>query len=194
MRRGQAYLNIMRYAESVADSEMAIRLNPLAYDGWYHLIVANYLLGEDERCVQVFHDGKDYVEVINDVICSVYWVWMALMRLGRKEEAAALDAEISPGLKLIRNNAFYLVILMRKGLIKPEELLKTKDENPRANPFIIMRYGIANYYWHTGRIEEYRDILAEIIKSAEEERWPCFGYQAALLESRRLTANEGNSI
>ena len=52
-------------------------------------------------------------------------MWMTLMRLNRKAEAAKVLERITPKMDILENTAYHRRLLMYKGLEKPEALLDT---------------------------------------------------------------------
>ena len=54
------------------------------------------------------------------------WLWMTLMRLGRKDDAAKVLERITPKMEILENGAYHRRLLMYKGAEKPEALLDTE--------------------------------------------------------------------
>ena len=53
------------------------------------------------------------------------WMWMTLMRLDRKADAAKVLERITPKMDILENQSYHRRLLMYKGLEKPEALLDT---------------------------------------------------------------------
>src|SRR3989338_7702496 len=61
------------------------------------------------------------------------WMWMTLMRLNRKAEAAKVLERITPKMDILENGSYHRRLLMSNGLDKPEALLDPANaEGPRS--------------------------------------------------------------
>ncbi len=117
----------------------------------------------------------------DSVVANSDWMWISLMRLNRKAEAAKVLERIQPKMDILENTAYHRRLLMYKGLEKPEALLNT--ETPDATQIATQGYGVANYYLVTGDTARARQVFEKIVSGAG---WNAFGYIAAEADLRRM--------
>ncbi len=81
----------------------------------YHLGLAYYLKGDFERAATWF--GDDVAQQVNDdmLVASTHWLYMALRRLGRLEDAARTVDRIRPAMNVIENQAYHRLLLPIKA-------------------------------------------------------------------------------
>ena len=202
--RGHRYITVRDFPRAQADFEKAAeliagqpdeiepdgqpnRLNQprttLAYNIWYHLGLSHYLQGNYEKALEAYAEllkteaanNNDSVVAVND------WMWMSLMRLGRKDEAAALLTKISPDMELLENDSYLRRLLMYKGVESPQALLDPTLSD--TTDIATQGYGVANYYFVNGQTEKAKEVLEKILAGAG---WPAFGYIAAEADMARM--------
>jgi tetratricopeptide (TPR) repeat protein len=200
--RGHRYISIRQFAKAQADFEKAAQLikgkpdeiepdgapNPankprstLQFNIWYHLALSHYLQGNYQRAYDAWVECMKVSNNDDSVVANSDWMWMSLMRLNRKAEAAKLLERIQPKMDILENTAYHRRLLMYKGLEKPEALLNT--ETADATQIATQGYGVANYYYVTGDTARARQVLEKIVGGAG---WNAFGYIAAEADLRRL--------
>lgn len=108
--RGHRYLSIREFGKAVDDLEKARALclnvpDSMEIDGepnkagvptstvrfniLYHLALARYLLGQFEDALAIYRECMDYSRINDDsLVATSDWLYMTLMRLGKKAEAA----------------------------------------------------------------------------------------------------------
>jgi tetratricopeptide (TPR) repeat protein len=200
--RGHRYLTTRQFAKAQVDFETAAELvknkpdevepdgapNPqgvprstLQFNIWYHLGLTDYLRGNYAKAY------ADYVECMkvskNDdsIVATSDWMWMTLMRLGRKEEAARVLERIAPKMDILENQAYHRRLLMYKGLEKPEALLDTASNDPTM--IATQGYGVGNYYYVTGDSRRAREVFEKVVAGTG---WNAFGYIAAEADLQRM--------
>lgn len=202
--RGHRYITVRDFAKAQSDFEKAAELiagqpdeiepdgmpnranlprTTLAYNIWYHLGLAHYLQDDYEGALAAYEELlKTSAADNNDSIVAVTdWMWMSLMRLGRKDEAAALLVRITPDMELLENDSYHRRLLMYKGLAPPESLLDVTGGD--TTDIATQGYGVANYYLIQGETEKAKAVLARIL---EGQGWNAFGYIAAEADLQRL--------
>jgi tetratricopeptide (TPR) repeat protein len=201
--RGHRYITIRQFDRAIADFEKASSLikgtkdeiepdgapNPagkprstLHFNIWYHLGLSYYLTGNYAKA----HDA--YVECLkvstNDdsVTATSDWMWMTLMRLDRKADAAKVLERITPKMDILENGSYHRRLLMYKGLETPDALL----DPAKADDLTIATqgYGVGNYYYYvTGDRPKARQIFEKVVSGRQ---WAAFGYIAAEADLVRL--------
>ena len=200
--RGHRYISIRQFAKAQADFEKAVQLikgkpdeiepdgapNPagkprstLQFNIWYHLALAHYLQGNYSKAYDAQVECMKVSKNDDSIVATSDWMWMTLMRLNRKADAAKVLTPITPTMDILENQAYHRRLLMYKGLEKPEALLDTKTPDPTQ--IATQGYGVANYYFVTGDRGKAREVFEQIIAGSG---WNAFGFIAAEADLQRL--------
>ena len=107
------------------------------------------------------------------------WMWMTLMRLGRKADADRVLVRITPKMDILENAAYHRRLLLYKGLERPEGLL---DPDADDTTVATQGYGVGNYYFVTGEKARARRVFERVVSGAG---WNAFGFIAAEADLRR---------
>lgn len=200
--RGHRYISIRQFAKAQADFEKAAALvkgkpdeiepdgapNPagkprstLQFNIWYHLALAHYLQGNYARAHDAWVECMKVSKNDDSIVATSDWMWMTLMRLNRKADAAKVLEPIRPKMDILENTAYHRRLLMYKGVEKPEALLDSTT--PDATQIATQGYGVANYYLVTGDQPKARQVLGSIVGGSG---WNAFGFIAAEADLQRL--------
>jgi hypothetical protein len=154
-------------SEPESDIDIALALMPP--DGKTNWALAAYV-----ECMKV-STNDDALTATSD------WMWMTLMRLGRKAEAAKLLERISNKMEILENGSYHRRLLMYKGVEKPETLL----DPAKADGLTIATqgYGVGNWYFVTGNRARAREIFEQVVTGPN---WSAFGYIAAEADLGRM--------
>ncbi len=200
--RGHRYLTTRQLAKAQVDFETAAELvkntpdeiepdgapnaagkprSTLKFNIWYHLGLTDYLRGNYAKAY------ADYVECMkvsnNDdsIVATSDWMWMTLMRLNRKAEAAKVLERITAKMDILENDSYHRRLLMYKGLAKPEALLDASSAD--ATTIATQGYGVGNYYYVMGDTKRAREVFEKVTSGAG---WNAFGYLAAEADLLRI--------
>ena len=200
--RGHRYLSIRQFARAQADFEKAAQLikgkpdeiepdgapNPanqprstLQFNIWYHLALAHYLQGNYAKAYDAQVECMKVSKNDDSVVATSDWMWMTLMRLNRKADAAKVLEPITPKMDILENGAYHRRLLMYKGLEKPEALLDVKTPDPTQ--IATQGYGVANYYLVNGDRAKAREVFTTIVAGTG---WNAFGFIAAEADLQRI--------
>ena len=200
--RGHRYISIRQFAKAQADFEKAAQLikgkpdeiepdgapNPagkprstLQFNIWYHLALSHYLQGNYAKAHDAWVECMKVSNNDDSIVATSDWMWMTLMRLNRKAEAATVLERITPKMDILENTAYHRRLLMYKGLEKPEALLDAKTPDPTQ--IATQGYGVANYYFVTGNTAKAREVFETITAGAG---WNAFGFIAAEADLQRM--------
>jgi tetratricopeptide (TPR) repeat protein len=211
--RGHRYLTVRQLDRAIADLEQATRLvrgkpDEMEPDGLpnargiptstlhsnirYHLGLAYYLKGDFEKAIPPYREDIAAARRSgnNDMLVATsHWLYMALRRLGRDEEAAAVVAPITPGLEVIENGSYHRLLLLYKGQLPADSLLSDAARQRLAGGAgggatvedVTIGYGVGNWHWYNGRRDEARLLWRQI---SETSQWAAFGALAAEAELR----------
>jgi tetratricopeptide (TPR) repeat protein len=204
--RGHRYISLRRFPEAVRDLGYAAALDSLSFDILYHLGLAHYLSGDFERAADVYRQCLAYGEdpamleleasgalgegyrscveaaLVDDTrVALADWLYRALRRAGRDDEAAELLESITEGMEVEANRSYYLALLFYRGLRSEDEILDRRELT--GNQLQTIGYGVANWHLVEGDTVRARALLEEIVQG---EEWPAFGMIAAEVDLSRL--------
>jgi tetratricopeptide (TPR) repeat protein len=200
--RGHRYITTRQFDRARADLEKAATLirgtadqvepdgapNPsgiprstLHFNVWYHLGLTYYLQGEYAKALEAYRACLAVSKNDDAVVATSDWLWMTLMRLGRKDEAAKVLERITPQMDILENGAYHRRLLMYKGLEKPETLLGGASSDPTT--LATQGYGVGNYYLVTGDNARARRVFEQVTSGSG---WNAFGYIAAEADLARM--------
>jgi len=202
--RGHRYITLRKFAAAIADFEKAAALtrgkpdevepdgqpnarniptSTLQFNIWYHLGLAYYLSGQNNRALRSYRECLKVSKNPDALVATTHWLYMTLRRLNRSKEAVQLLVSIRPGLEIIENDGYHRLLLMYKDQISPESLhadaLK-QGSSPGAHSIL---YGIGNWYSYNGRRKEALKVFQQI---TESDQWTSFGYIAAEVDAKKL--------
>ena len=200
--RGHRYITIRQFANAQADFEKAAQLvkgkpdeiepdgapNPagkprstLQFNIWYHLGLAYYLQGNYARADDAYVECMKVSNNDDSITATSDWMWMTLMRLNRKAEAATVLARITPEMDILENGSYHRRLLMYKGVEQPEALLDTAKADDTT--IATQGYGVGNYYYVTGNMAKAREVFQKVTSGGG---WNAFGYIAAEADLQRM--------
>lgn len=200
--RGHRYITVREFAKAQADFEKAAQLikgkpdeiepdgapNPagkprstLQFNIWYHLGLAYYLQGNYARAHDAYVECMKVSNNDDSVAATSDWMWMTLMRLNRKADAAKVLERITPKMDILENGSYHRRLLMYKGLEKPEALLDTAKADDTT--IATQGYGVGNYYYVTGNMAKAREVFEKVTSGGG---WNAFGYIAAEADLHRM--------
>ena len=199
--RGHRYITVRELGKAIADLTKASRLvagqpdvpepeasaaggpptSTLQFAIWYHLGLAHYLQGDFDGAVRDYRECLKASQGSDDrLVAASDWLYMALRRAGRKDEATRVLETIRPDLKVLQNHAYLNRLLMYKGLLSPEDLLRAGGGDLDAP---TLGYAVGNWYLYGGQTEKAREVFAAVVKGPY---WPAFGFLAAEADLVRL--------
>ena len=206
--RGHRYLTTRQLEKAVTDFEKAVALtrgqpDQVEPDGqpnerniptstlqtniWYHLGLAHYLRGNFEAASRAYVEDLKISPNDDNLVAVTHWAYMTARRLGRDDEAARLLEPITKDLKVIENGSYHRLLLMYKGEVPEEEILKSVEA---GLDLVTIGYGVGNWHFYNGRRGKALETWGRIM--AAESQWPAFGYLAAEAEVARLAS--GNAL
>ena len=163
-------------------NERGIPTSTLQSNIHYHLALAHYLKGDFEPALASYADYMAVTDNPDQLVAISHWWYMALRRLGRDEEAAALLEPVTADLDVIENHAYHQLLLMYKGELAADELWDPASDDPSG---VAVAYGVATWHLYNGRGEMAAEMYRRIL---EGSGWAGFGYIAAEAEVARMEA------
>lgn len=199
--RGHRYLTLRDLPRAVADLERAAQLmrgrpDEVEPDGqpnargipvgtlhsnvWYHLALARYLQGDDQRALAAARAGLAVSDVPDRLVSQTYWLYLILRRMGRDAEARAALAPIRRDLPVIENQSYHRLLLLYGGTLPTDSVLGALG----SPSDLAAAYGVAAWHALEGRPAEAAAVRRRILGSGQ---WASFGYLAAEADSARAT-------
>lgn len=201
--RGHRYISVRELDRALADLQRAAdvlegRPDEIEPDGmpnrhgvprstlqgnvWYHLALVHFLKGDFESAAAGFGRALDLATNDDSVVASADWLYMAVRRAGRHDEAARVLHRIRPEMEILENDAYHRRLLMYKGLVAPETLLAAGSDDPVQ--IATQGFGVGHWYLLTGDREAARRVFERVLAGSS---WSAFGYIAAEAELSRWT-------
>ena len=201
--RGHRYITVRELDKAISDFERARTLvqgkaDEIEPDGQpnaqntpigtlhsnidYHLALAHYLKGDFERALPVY--ARELAGARNDdrKVSIAHWYYMALRRLDRDAEAAAVVAPVTRQMNVIENDTYHRLLLLYKGELPADSVLSADSSGEMSVTDATAAYGIGNWHLYNGRQAEARRVFERIIAGGQ---WGAFGYIAAEAELAR---------
>jgi tetratricopeptide (TPR) repeat protein len=200
--RGHRFITTRQFAKAQDDFEKAASLikgqpdeiepdgapnaagkprSTLQFNIWYHLGLAYYLQGNYEKAHDAYVECMKVSNNDDSIAATSDWMWMTLMRLGRKADATKVLERITPEMDILENQSYHRRLLMYKGLDKPEALLDTATAD--ATTIATQGYGVGNYYFVNGDTARAREVFEKVTSGAG---WNAFGFIAAEADLQRM--------
>ena len=200
--RAHRYITTRQFAKAQADFEKAASLikgkpdeiepdgapnasgkprSTLQFNIWYHLGLSYYLQGTYAKAYDAYVECMKVSNNDDSVTATSDWMWMTLMRLNRKADAAKVLDRITPTMDILENASYHHRLLMYKGLEKPEALLDPAKADDTT--IATQGYGVGNYYYVMGDTTKARAVFEKVTAGAG---WNAFGYIAAEADLQRI--------
>jgi tetratricopeptide (TPR) repeat protein len=190
LARGRRYISLRRWPEALADLAAAARLEPEKFDNWYYQGVTLALLGDYQKAAAAFELCLPIARAGDESYLSpaAVWLWLLYTRLGRREEAAAAVAQVTPETKeLTPAPSYKKIALLYKGAAAPDDFIdesQLTSDDPRALLYYITEtYHLANYYYANGNVETSNELLRKL-KLIDKHNY-AFAYMLARQDMER---------
>jgi tetratricopeptide (TPR) repeat protein len=150
--RGHRYITVREFGKAVADFDRAVELirgtddeiepdgapnqygipvSTLHFNIWYHKALAHYLQGDYEQARDSWEACMEVSENNDMLVATSDWLWITYRRLGLHDDAVRLLEPIHADMELLENDVYLKRLLMYKGEIDPDELLRQHDAHIR---------------------------------------------------------------
>lgn len=160
---------------------LGIPLSTLHFNLRYHLGLAHWVQGEWEEAARAW-EACMAVSTNPDLrVATSYWLYQALHRMGREEDATALLADLPATDEIVENDSYLTLLRLFRGDEEAEALLATGD--PTSLGGATVGYGVGIHHLLRGREDEARATFQRVLEAPEQ--WPAFGYLAAEAEMAR---------
>jgi hypothetical protein len=177
--RGHRSLSVRDFAQADADLTRGARLDPSIYGIWYHLGVLRFAQGDFNAAAEAFRRAQPIAPDAGELAGSTDWLWMALMRAGRADEATRMLAARPDSLEI--NNAYRTRLKLYRGEITSEQVFTPADTADTQQA--TLSFGLGNYFLVRGDTAQARLWFERAVWSGG---WPAFGAILAEAELNRL--------
>lgn len=177
--RGHRYLSVREIDRSMADLRKGLQLDSTNYGILYHLGIDRFARGDFAGAADLFRRGQPRAPDAGELAGSTDWLWMSLMRAGRKAEAQAM-LDRHPD-SLVVDNAYTRRLKLYRGQITPDAVFTPADTADVQ--VATLSYGLGNWYLVRGDTARARTYFERSVKSGG---WPGFGFIMSEVELRRL--------
>jgi Flp pilus assembly protein TadD len=162
-----------------ADLTKGLALDSTNYGILYHLGIIRFVRGDFAGAAQMFSRAQPRAPDAGELAGSTDWLWMSLMRAGRKADAEAMLARRPDSLPV--NNAYARRLALYRGEIGPEAVITPADTADVQ--VATLAYGLGNWYLVRGDTAKAKSYFERSVKSGG---WPGFGFIVSEVELRRL--------
>lgn len=209
--RGHRYVTVREFDRAIADFRRAAQLfagtpdevepdgipndrniptSTLQFNVWYHLGLAHYVKGDFDLARRAYRRCLEVSKNPDALVATSHWLYMTLRRLEHPDSAARVLEPIHAGLDVIENHGYHQLLLMYRGEIPADSLLRLAPDAAPTIAAVTTAYGVGNWHLYNRRREEGLRIFRAIV--AARNQWPAFGYIAAEAElARRQARGEG---
>jgi tetratricopeptide (TPR) repeat protein len=154
----------------------------LHFNVWYHLGLANYVLGDLETAAKAFKSGNKSADIPDKLIPNTYWLYMILRQQGKTAEAKQVLKPVQEEVETVDAEDYRFMLLKWKNEEPHDPLYQ---EALKKSPLAIgtLGYGVGCSHLLEGNQKKAVTIWREIIATGN---WPSFGYIAAEAHLHRL--------
>ena len=177
--RGHRHLSVREFDQATADLTHGYKLDSMNYGILYHLGILRYIRGDFAGAAAAFTRAQPRAPDAGELAGSTDWLWMSLMRAGRKAEAKAMLARHPDSLAV--DNAYARRLKLYRGEIGPDAVFTPADTADVQ--IATLSYGLGNWYLVNGDKAKAR---ANFERSVKSGGWPGFGFIVSEVELRRV--------
>ena len=177
--RGHRHLSVREFDQATADLTHGYKLDSTNYGILYHLGILRYIRGDFAGAAAAFTRAQPRAPDAGELAGSTDWLWMSLMRAGRKAEAKAMLARHPDSLAV--DNAYARRLKLYRGEIGPDAVFTPADTADVQ--IATLSYGLGNWYLVNGDKAKAR---ANFERSVKSGGWPGFGFIVSEVELRRV--------
>ena len=191
LERGHRELGLREFRKAMSDLEQVTRLAPQMLDGYYHLGLSHYFLGEFDQAAAAFGKARDLAKTDDSLIDCSNWLYVSLRRAGKEQEAAQALARITPEVKNTEPHLlFYLRLLhFYQGKLTEKEVLPPPPVGPDdlegELAFDTVTYGVGNWRLYHGDRAGAAELFRRVVKGEAWNSWGFIGSERELLGGGR---------
>ena len=185
--RGHRYLSTRDFDRAMADLTRGFALDSTNYGILYHLGIVRFAQGDFAGAADAFARAQRRAPDAAELAGATDWLWMALMRAGRSDDARAM-LERRPD-SLPAANAYARRLQLYRGEIGPDAVFTPADTADVQ--VATLAFGLGNWHLVRGDTATARQWFERAMSSGG---WPGFGFILSEVELQRLRARPSASI
>lgn len=143
---------------------------------WYHLGLAYYLKGDYGKAVEAYRSCLKVSKNNDMYIATANWYHLALLKAGRKKQAAKFLKTIDPSLSLIENEDYLALLNLYIDQTEPAQALQGLLERKELSS-ASYGYGLGEYLLSRGDRKAALEVFTRI--TSDPSNWSSFGFMAA---------------
>lgn len=178
--RGHRYLSLREFDKAQADLTKGLALDSTLYGILYHLGIVRFVRGDFAGAAALFARAQPRAPDAGELTGSTDWLWMSLMRAGRKADAQAMLDRHPDSLAVDTSYAYARRLRLYRGQIGPDALFTADTSDVQV---ATLSYGLGNWYLVRGDTARAKEQFRRSVKSGG---WPGFGFIVSEVELRRL--------
>jgi tetratricopeptide (TPR) repeat protein len=177
--RGHRYLSVRELDKAQADLTKGLKLDSTNYGILYHLGIVRFARGDFAGAARLFTRAQPRAPDAGELAGSTDWLWMSLMRAGRKADAEAMLARRPDSLPV--DNAYARRLELYRGEVGPDAVITPADTADVQAA--TLAYGLGDWYLVRGDTARAKTYFERSVKSGG---WPAFGFIMSEVDLRRL--------
>jgi tetratricopeptide (TPR) repeat protein len=180
--RGHFLINTRNVERALPDLVRARTLNADPYGVAYHLALATYLTGDYAKAAGEYDGCLATAKTADNVIACSAWQYLALLRAGRRADAANVLERATPDVPVQSSAAYLDRLLLFKGVKTEAEVAKAMEKDHLQLPTIA--YGLGVWHLVNGREAQAREYFQKATSPPAQQS--AFGSVAAYYELQRM--------
>ena len=193
--RGHRELPLRDFKRALADLSRAVALDHRRPDGYYHLGLAHYFLGEFAPAAEAFRHAVDFAPNTDERINSTNWLYASLRRAGKREDAErALAAITLETTNTAPHTLHYLHLIrffqgrMTEADILPPEPPRDGSDTEAELLFDTVAYGIGNWHLYNDEPAKAQEYFRRILEGRVWITWGFIGAEREVIQAGKPAA------
>jgi len=147
----------------------------------YHLGLAYFLKGDYKNALKAYNECLENSDTDDMYVATANWLYITMLRLGKKKDADDLLKTINAEMDLIENRDYMDILMLYKSGDdkKLVEITQTQDSTANAT----LGFALGNYYLEKGPKKKAKELFEKVVAG---NQWASFGYIAAEAELKRM--------
>lgn len=180
--RGHFFINTRKVDRALPDLLRARTLNADAYGVAYHLSLAYYLAGDYPKAATEYESCVSTAKTDDNRMACSAWQYVALLRAGRRDDAARILERATPDVKVQSSAAYLDRLLLFKGAKSEADVAKAMEKDNLQLPTVA--YGLGLWHLLNGREARAREYFERA--TAPPAQQSGFGAVASYYELQRM--------
>ena len=185
LERGHRELGLREFAAAQKDLEAAVAASPQMLDAHYHLGLAHYFQGQFAEAATHLTHARDLAKSDDSLIDCSNWLYVALRRAGKKDEAAQVLTRITPEVHNTEPHlAFYLKLLhFYQGKVTEADIMPaqpTPGDFEAELSFNTINYAVGNWHLYNGDKPAALPYFHKVVAGQAWNSWGFIGSEVEL--------------